>query len=136
MPNHHPDKRGANPVPDGFRRVRLHLAREAEHPQGSREHGYDLVVPLAADGKIDAAAWKEHRERCRFVHFRAGEENEAGHLIRRPGGSWSFHYDIRGEEEDAAGFRFQNERFVVGEYVSIREEDGLRTYVVAAVEKF
>jgi hypothetical protein len=128
-------KRGESTVPEGFRRVRLYLAREPGHPRGSRDIGYDLVVPLTADGKIDSACWKEHRERCRFVHFRAEGENESGHLVRQAGGSWAFHYDIHGEEEDAAGFRFQDEHFVVGEYVSIREDDRLHTYVVASVEK-
>ena len=33
----------------------------------------------------------------------------------------------------ADGYRFQSERFVVGEYVSIREEDGFHTYQVVAV---
>jgi len=60
--------------------------------------------------------------------FQTGAESEAGHLVGRPGGSWAFHYDIRGDEDDAAGFRFENESFVPGEYVS--------TYIVASVEKF
>ena len=126
----------AKPAAECFRRVRLHLAREPGYPEGSRDIGYELVIPLTSDGKIEPALWKEHRERCRFTHFRPGAESEAGHLVRRPGGSWAFHYDIRGDEDDAAGFRFENERFVPGEYVSIREEDGLHTYIVASVEKF
>ena len=67
--------------------------------------------------------------------FRADRDDESGHLMRRPGGSWAFHYDIRGDEDDAAGFRFQDERFVAGEYVSIREDDGLHTSLIASVEK-
>jgi hypothetical protein len=135
MANHHPETHGTHTLPDGFWRVRLHLAREPGHPQGSRDIGYDLVVPLGRDGKIDAAKWKSHRDRCRFVHLKGDDEHESGHLIHRPGGSWAFHYDISGDEADAAGFRFENERFVVGEYVSVREEDGMHTYVVSSVEK-
>jgi hypothetical protein len=133
---HHPDKSPVNAMPEYFRRVRLHLARETGYPQGSRDIGYELVIPLTSAGNIEPALWEEHRERCRFTHFRPGAESEAGHLVRRPGGSWAFHYDIRGDEDDAAGFRFENERFVPGEYVSVREENGLHTYIVASVEKF
>jgi hypothetical protein len=135
MTNHHPKIHGARALPDGFWRVRLRLAREPGHPQGSRDIGYDLVVPLGRGGEIDAAKWKSHRDRCRFVHLKGDDEHQSGHLVRLPGGSWSFHYDISGDEDDAAGFRFENERFVVGEYVSVREEDGMHTYVVSSVEK-
>jgi hypothetical protein len=135
MAKHQPNKPSMDTLPEGFWRVRLNLAREAVHPEGSRAIGYELIIPLTREGKIDVAAWREHREYCRLVHFRADEENEAGHMVRRPGGSWAFHYDIHGDEEDAAGYHFQNERFVTGEYVSIREVDGMHTYIVAAVEK-
>ena len=120
MANHHPDDLGTKTLPEGFWRIRLRLAREPEHPQGSRDIGYDLVVPLNHEGKIDAARWKGHRARCRFVHFKTSEDHESGHLVRRPGGSWAFHYDNNGEEEDAAGFRFENERFVDGYWVTLR----------------
>ena len=120
-------------LPASFRRIRLLLAREAGHPEGSIEDGYDLIVPLDSKGGLDAALWKSHRDRFRFIRFRPGEDREVGHLLHRQGGSWAFRYDISGEEDDAAGFRFQNERFVVGEYVSIREDDTFHTYRVAAV---
>jgi hypothetical protein len=123
----------AQPLPVEFRHVRLVLAREAGHPEGNRNYGYDLVVPLDSEGKLDPSLWTTHRDRYRFVHFRPGAEREAGHLVHGPGGSWAFHYDIRGDEDDAGGFRFQSERFIVGEYVSIREDDGFHTYQVIAV---
>ena len=34
------------------------------------------------------------------------------------------HYDIKGADDDEAGYRFSDERFVVGEYVSIHEAEG------------
>jgi hypothetical protein len=119
--------------PPSFRRIRLLLAREPGHPEGSGEVGYDLIAPLDGEGRLDAALWKSHRDRFRFVRFKPGEDREVGHLLHRPGGSWAFHCDISGEDDDAAGFRFQNERFVVGEYVSIREDDRFHTYRVVAV---
>jgi hypothetical protein len=122
-----------DPLPAAFRRIRLALARESGHPEGSRDRGYDLVVPLDAAGRLDTSFLKSHRDRYRFVRFMPGADREAGHLVHRPGGSWAFHYDIRGDEEDAGGYRFQSERFVVGEYVSIREGDQFHTYQVVAV---
>ena len=33
-------------LPPSFRRIRLELAREPDHPEGSREIGYDFTAPL------------------------------------------------------------------------------------------
>ena len=122
-------------LPGNFARIRLTLAREPGHPEGSRDIGYDLVVPLTGEGRIDAELWRDHRDRYRFLRFCADRDDKAGHLVHRPGGSWAFHYDVQGNEEDARGFHFQDERFVVGEYVSIREISGMHTYVVSSVAK-
>ncbi|MGE0008446.1 MAG: hypothetical protein AB7S92_23060 [Parvibaculaceae bacterium] len=121
--------------PEGFAKVRLRLAREPDHPQGSQEHGYDLVVPLKENGRIDGELWKSHRDLCRVVHYRAGEEHDLGHMVRAPGGQWKFHYDIRGDEADPRGYRFADERFVVGEYISVTEGDGPHTYRVVTIER-
>jgi hypothetical protein len=46
----------------------------------------------------------------------------------------TFHYDGMGDEEEESIFRFDRHRFVVGEYVSITEHDGVqRTFRVAEV---
>jgi hypothetical protein len=116
-----------------FAKVRLLLAREPGHPAGSHEHGYDLVLPLRADGRIHAERWREERDRFRFTHFSPEGGAESGRLVHKPGGSWGFLYDDGDDEEDASGFRFETERFVRGEYVSIREDDGAHTYQVASV---
>lgn len=118
-----------------LKRIRLNLARSHEFPNGSSRHGYEFVAPLTEDGHIDAAAWKTVRERCVVRRFWAGEDDDLGHLVHRPGGSWGFHYDIAGDEDDEAGYRFGSHAFVPGEYVSIRDEDGeLHTFQVALVE--
>ena len=78
--------------------------------------------------------WKSHRSACRVVRFRPTGDDEVGHLVHRPGGSWALHYDIRGGDADEAGYRFQDERFEIGEYVSIREGSSLHTYRVTSVE--
>jgi hypothetical protein len=121
-------------LPREFRRIRLELAREPGHPAGSSRDGYELIAPLDHEGRIDATLWKAHREACGVTRFRAHEDDEVGHLIHKPGGSWTFHYDVTGEDEDEAGYRFQDEPFVVGEYLSVTEDDKQHTYRVVSVE--
>jgi hypothetical protein len=123
-------------LPVSFRRVRLELAREPEHPEGSANIGYLIWAPLDGEGKIDAGLWKQHRDHFRVVKFRPSTPNEIGHLLRRPGGSWAFHYDIAGEEEDESGLHFENEHFVPGEYISVREGNRMHAYKVSTVEHF
>lgn len=118
-----------------FRHVRLLLAREKGHPGGDREEGYDLLVPLDAEGRLDAVEWKAHQAVCRVRHFRAGEDDRIGRLRRKPGGTWYFDY-VEGEDgDDEIGFRLGEERFVTGEYVSVGRDGGLHTYQIARVEK-
>jgi hypothetical protein len=118
-----------------LRRVRLELARDHDFPAGSRERGYDFIAPIDDNGHIVAEAWKLLRDRCRVKRFWADEPSEVGHVVRKPGGSWAFHYDIHGDpDHDEAGYRFDQHSFRPGEYVSIREQDGvLRTFFVKSV---
>ena len=117
-----------------LRRIRLHLARSKEHPQGSARHGYEFVAPLDADGHIDPEAWKVARDRCR-VHRFWGEEQESGHLVHRPGGSWAFRYDVDGDDDEEAGLKFGAHAFEIGEYVSLRGADGeIHTFRVVSVD--
>ncbi len=119
-----------------LRKIRLELARDHDFPDGSRHHGYELVAPLDADGHIDAAAWAKHKARCRVRRFWEGEDDEIGHVVRKPGGAWAFHYDINGEEDDdETGYRLAQHKFMMGEYVSIRDhdDDKLRTFRVVSV---
>lgn len=117
-----------------LKQVRLELARDHDHPNGSREHGYDLIAPLDEQGHLDAAEWKKNRDRCRVRRFWAGEPNEIGHLVHRPGGTWAFDYNPKSKSDDKSGFKFDKHRFVPGEYVSLTEHDGvLRTFFIKAV---
>lgn len=118
----------------GLKKIRLNLARTHDFPNGSNRHGYEFAAPLNADGHIDAAAWKTLRDHCRVRRFWGGEEEDLGHLLHRPGGSWAFHYDIGGDEDDESGYRFGSHAFRPGEYVSIRDDDGeLHTFQVVTV---
>ncbi|HEY1736439.1 MAG TPA: hypothetical protein VGG12_07330 [Methylovirgula sp.] len=120
--------------PPSFRRIRLELAREKGHPVGSSGSGYVLVAPLDPKAHLDASMWREHRDLCRVIRFRPEEPDDIGHLIRRPGGSWAFHYDVEGAIDDEAGHRLENDRFVTGDYIAILEEHGSHTFQVASVE--
>ena len=115
-------------------KIRLELARDHEHPQGSGAIGYEFAAPLDANGKINPEEWHKRRENCRVRRFRPREADDIGHLIRKPGGSWAFHYDIDSDaEDDESGYRFGDHAFTMGEYVSIREDEELRTFRVVRV---
>ena len=118
-------------LPDVFRRLHLELAREHDHPAGSPAFGYQLVAPLLADGRLDVDHWRQGRDHCRVVRLRPGEEHVVGRLVHRPGGSWAFRY---ADLNDEAGHRFQDEQFVAGEYVSIRDGDEQHTFKVVSVD--
>ena len=117
-----------------FRHVRLLLARQKGSPSGDREEGYDLLVPLDAEGRLDAAEWKTHQASCRVRKFRAGQDDRIGRLRRKPGGQWYFDY-VEGERDDEIGFRLGEERFVTSEYVSVGSGRAMSTYQVARVER-
>ena len=121
--------------PPEFRRIRLELAREPGHPEGSRRTGYELVVPLDDEQHLSAELWRKHKDSCRVRRFREGEGNVVGRLARRPGGSWYLDYDQDDPDDDEAGYRLGSERFVIGEYISIADEHGrMHTYRVVEVE--
>jgi hypothetical protein len=117
-------------------RIRLELARDREFPQGNPRRGYDFKAPLDPSGHIVVARWRIERKNCSVVRFWDGA-TEHGHLIRKPGGSWAFHYDILGDEtDDETGYRFGDHAFRIGDYVSIKEHDDvMRTFRVASVSE-
>ncbi|WP_338692171.1 MULTISPECIES: hypothetical protein [Bradyrhizobium] len=120
-------------LPHSFRQDRLERAREHDHPEGASAIGYIIVAPLDTASRIDVEAWKAHREACRVVRQRPAEDDQLGHLVHGPGSNWRFHYDVAGSTADEAGHHFGNERFRLGEYVSVREADGMHPYRVVAV---
>ena len=121
-------------LPSEFRRIRLELAREPGHPEGSRATGYELVAPLNEGERLSPKQWRKHKDACRVHRFREGEDDLTGRLARRPGGSWYFDYDAGSVRDDEPGHRLGDERFVTGEYVSIQDEQGhMHTYRVVSV---
>jgi hypothetical protein len=118
-------------LPAQFRQIRIVLAREPGHPEGDDEVAYILVAPLDSEGLIDAKLWRAHREACRVSRHRPNEAEQLGHLVRRSGGGWSFHYRGAADLPDEVGFHFTDERFNVGEYVSVSERGMMHTYRVS-----
>lgn len=116
-----------------LKRIRLELARMPGFPEGASDCGYDFVAPLDVEGHLDAAAWKEHRERCSVKRFWRGERPETGHLVHKRD-RWLFSYKD-GDEDDEPIFRFDRHVIRPGEYLSITEHDGeTRTFRVASVK--
>ncbi len=116
-------------------KIRLERAREPKHPAGDWQIGYEFVAPLDEKGCIDVDVWRQQRSKCVVRRFRPNEDDDIGHLIRKRGGSWAFHYDIHSDEEDdESGYRFGDHAFKQGEYVSISEDDEMKTYRVMRVE--
>lgn len=116
-----------------FYHIRLELAREPGRPAGDPTEGYDIVAPLDADGRLDPAGCREAPERCYARRFVDGATEAKGRLRYGPGDRWTIDLEP-GDADDAVGFRFGDERFVAGEYVSLTLTDGEQhTYVVAAV---
>jgi len=125
-------------LPHVLKRIRLNLARSKTFPSGSARHGYEFVAPLDASDHIDVELWRKYRDHCRVRRFWADEE-EIGRLVHKPGGReharWIFDYDDAAEDDDEAGYRFGAHAFRIGEYVSIRDEDGeMHTFQVVSVE--
>lgn len=121
-------------LPPPISHVTLVLAREpGSNPLGNSSHAYHLYLPLLADGRIDAAAWRQRRALCRVRRERPGEEAVTGLIIHGPGGHWIFDYP--GDATDEHGFRLETERFTVGEYVGIKEDDGrFHTFQVTSIK--
>lgn len=122
-------------LPNSFRRIRLELAREPGHPEGDAHTAYVLAAPLDLEGRLDVETARAFRDACRVVRLRPGADPEEGALRRRPGGSWAFHYESEGgDEDDDPGYRLGEHRFALGEYVTIFEDEGAHTYRVVSVQ--
>jgi hypothetical protein len=59
-----------------------------------------------------------------------------GHLVRKPGGAWAFHYDVHGDpDDDESGYRLGQHLFKKDEYISIREDDDFMPYKIVSVSR-
>lgn len=119
-----------------FFKIRLELAREAGHPGGDSDTGYEFVAPLDPDGHIRSDLWANHVTDCVVRAFSHGQPDRKGVLARNEEGAWYFDYDAAQANDDEYGYRFGEERFISGEYVSIADDGGkMHTFRVTQVEK-
>ena len=117
-------------------RIVFRLARNpgAQHAEPDDHRGYTLVAPLTADGHLDESAFDKHRAECTVRRFAPDEDAQNGRLTRH-GGQWVFRYSADDNAEEPL-FRLKDHRFVLGDYVSILDEDGeLLTYRVTEVTR-
>jgi hypothetical protein len=121
-----------------LQRITLTLARTKEYPEGSTRIGYEILAPLDGDGRLDAEAWSARRKECRVRRFRPGEPDGHGVLMHRAGGAegatWTIDYNAERADDDEVGYRLGSHSFKLGDYVSIRDEDGdMQTFRVTDV---
>ena len=110
----------------------LRLARNPGFPEGDDCQGYMLVAPLDAQDRLDPVEWRLHREVCKVVRFKPGEDRDADGRLTHNGSSWFFHYDEPREGADEPVYRLGEHRLAIGEYLTIHESDGQSlTYKVA-----
>lgn len=110
----------------------LRLARNPGFPEGDDSQGYMLVAPLDAQDRLDPVEWRLHREACKVVRFKPGEDRDADGRLTHNGSSWFFHYDEPREGADEPVYRLGEHQLAIGEYLTIHESDGHSlTYKVA-----
>ena len=88
----------------------LRLARNPGFPEGDDSQGYMLVAPLDAQDRLDPVEWRLHREVCKVVRFKPGEERDADGRLTHNGSSWFFHYDEPREGADEPVYRLGEHR--------------------------
>lgn len=107
----------------GFYHIRLELAREPGHPHGDSRDGWDIVAALNDEGRLDLEACKAEPKRCFVRRFIRDATIATGHLRHSFGDRWILELEGHAELE-SSGFRLGEERFKLGEYVSIETADG------------
>lgn len=117
-------------------RIVMRLARNPGSEFGGDDRrGYTLTAPLTADGRLDAEAYASVRAECSVRRFAPDEDAVMGRLARR-GANWFFDYDKASSDDDEPVHRLGDHRFVVGEYVTVTDEDGQPlTYKIVEIQK-
>lgn len=121
-----------------LQRISLHMGRTASQPDGDSRDGYEITAPLDADGRLVAEEWHGVRDKCRVRRFRPGEPDRHGWLLHRAGGeggaTWGIDYDDAASDDDEVGYKLDKHRFTIGEYISIREQEGdFKPYRIVAI---
>lgn len=116
-------------------KIRVELARTPDFPEGSVNHGYEIIAPLDKEGHIDAEGWRANRSKCTVHRFWGTDPEEHGLLRHTRGRNWIFDYDETTDEDDEPVFKLDRHSFTEGEYLSVTEHDGVqRTFRIASVK--
>jgi hypothetical protein len=116
-----------------LKQVRLELARCDGFPQGSQDHGYELIAPLFADGSLAAGLWRDEKEKCTVRRFWEGEPDQCG-FLRHLGRGWRFDYDRKTTDDDEPIFKLDRHHVTPGAYITITEHDGVeRPFKIVSV---
>ena len=107
----------------GLSRIRLELGRTAEFPQGSAQCGYEFIAPLTLNGHIDALEWRRTKEHCGVRRFWEKDRDQHG-MLKHVSHGWRFDYGDN-SESDEPFFKLDAHTLVPGNYVSLREHDGV-----------
>src|SRR5271168_5205356 len=99
-------------------RIVMRLARNpgTEFADGDDHRGYALTAPLTADGKLDEAEYRKHKDACSVRRFAPDDDPQEGRLAHQRG-RWFFDYGDQGDADEPL-YRLGDHRFAVGEYVS------------------
>ena len=123
----------AIPAHQVFKIIHLDLAREPGHPQGSALDRYTLILPLDDEGRIEPDYCRSFPDLCRVAHVSIGGGVHRGLVKHETDGTWAFDYGDA-DSEDEAGFRFSDERFTPGEYVSVIRDGQAHPYKVISLQ--
>lgn len=104
-------------------RMRFELARSNEFPEGSNRHGYEIILPLDGEGKIDRAAYRKAPELCTVRRFWRDEDDRVGAVRHVGHDRWLFAFHD-GTFEDETVPHLAAHVFREGEYVTVREAEG------------
>lgn len=102
--------------------VRMELARGPGAPEGNANEGYEFIVPLTADKKVDAAAWRLHKDRCTVIRFAPDDDEYHGHLAH-VGQGWKFRYETKEFDEEEPLAHLERHTLAEGEYLTVTGYD-------------
>jgi hypothetical protein len=107
-------------------RLILRLGRnpDAGFPEGDDRHGYVIVAPLGADGKLNIEGWRAQKQACTVRRFTPDHRDDADGWLSHRGGHWFLRYDEEDEGPDEDLFRLGDHRLFIGDYVTIHAPDG------------
>jgi hypothetical protein len=117
-----------------WKRVRIELARSPDYPDGSNRHGFEFILPLDEEGRLDRETYEHAPELCTVHRFWEGGDDSVGMIIHSGRGRWVFSYNP-GDDDDEPILRFAERLFREGEYLAVREPDGAEhTFRIVLVE--